>query len=147
MEETPNVDGSVCNTINMEEGIPRDFPTSSAHNEMLKDVRSHLSYRESTEQETENTSRHQKRKRREGEKNEQRRRSPSQASSRSASVFSHLGAKRQEQKRKDARELIQSYATYSSERQWENEREYQRREREESRDEPLESKDSSGRRH
>ncbi|GKF64308.1 hypothetical protein Tco_0187756, partial [Tanacetum coccineum] len=89
---------------------------------------SRLSYRESTkQQETENTSRHQKRKRRgvrqkeiqkspsptrsgsvfsrlgseEGEKKKRRRRSPSQASSRSASVFSRLGAKRQEQRRKE----------------------------------------------
>ncbi|GJQ90427.1 hypothetical protein Tco_1174851 [Tanacetum coccineum] len=71
------------------------------------------------------------------------RRSPSQSSSRSTSVFSRLGAKRQEQRRKDARELIRSYFTCSSERQRENEREYRRREQEESRDEPLESEDSS----
>nr|GEV42507.1 hypothetical protein [Tanacetum cinerariifolium] len=83
----------------------------------------------------------------EGERKEQRRRSPSQASSCSASVFSRLGAKRQKQRRKDARELIRIYVTCSSERQRENKREYQKREREDSRDEPLESKDSIEGRH
>nr|GFA29712.1 hypothetical protein [Tanacetum cinerariifolium] len=83
----------------------------------------------------------------EGEKKEQRRRSPSQASSCSASVFSRLGAKRQKQRRKDSRELIRIYVTCSSERQRENKREYQKREREDSRDEPLESKDSIEGRH
>ncbi|GJX30280.1 reverse transcriptase domain-containing protein [Tanacetum coccineum] len=58
----------------------------------------------------------------EGERKERRRRSPSQASSRSASVFSRLRARR------------------------ENEREYRQRKWEDSRDEPLESEDrASGR--
>ncbi|GJV13842.1 hypothetical protein Tco_1355383 [Tanacetum coccineum] len=82
----------------------------------------------------------------EGERKEQRRRSLSQASSRSASVFSHLGARRQEQRRKDAR-THRSYVTCSSERQKENEREYQRHKWEDSIDEPLESEDSAGGRH
>ncbi|GJV23112.1 hypothetical protein Tco_1375807 [Tanacetum coccineum] len=82
----------------------------------------------------------------EGERKEQRRRSLSQATSRSASVFSHLGARRQEQRRKDAR-THRSYVTCSSERQKENEREYQRHKWEDSIDEPLESEDSAGGRH
>ncbi|GKE70544.1 hypothetical protein Tco_1528616 [Tanacetum coccineum] len=83
----------------------------------------------------------------EGERKERRRRSPSQASSRSASVVSRLGAKRQEQRRKDTRELIRSYVTFSSKCQRENKKDYRRHEREDSRDEPLESEDSAGERH
>ncbi|GKA12057.1 hypothetical protein Tco_0691603 [Tanacetum coccineum] len=76
VEEIPNADGSIRNTANREEGIPWDFPTSSVtpsvmqelcekhyaqillfmakkgHNEKLKDVRSRLTYREDTKQET-----------------------------------------------------------------------------------------------
>nr|GEX26526.1 F-box protein PP2-A13-like [Tanacetum cinerariifolium] len=48
----------------------------SAHNEKLKDVRSRLSYRESTKYKTENTSRHQKRKRR-GARQKEIQKSPS----------------------------------------------------------------------
>ncbi|GKA33979.1 hypothetical protein Tco_0720408, partial [Tanacetum coccineum] len=44
-------------------------------------------------------------------------RSPSQASSSSGSLFKRLGTKIQEQRNKDARELIKSYVTCSSERQ------------------------------
>ncbi|GJY20485.1 hypothetical protein Tco_0393051 [Tanacetum coccineum] len=119
MEETPNADRFVCNTVNREEGIPRDFPTSSitastmrefcekhyaqilsfmaekAHNEKLIDVRSRLSYSESTEQETEDTSRRQKRKRR-GGKQKENQKSPLPA--RSRSVFSRLGSKERERK-------------------------------------------------
>nr|GEW53977.1 reverse transcriptase domain-containing protein [Tanacetum cinerariifolium] len=82
VEETLNADRSVCNTVNREKGVSRDFPTSSvtpsamhefcekhytqilpfmaekAHNEKLKDVRSRLTYREDTEQETERASHH-----------------------------------------------------------------------------------------
>ncbi|GKA43368.1 hypothetical protein Tco_0736092 [Tanacetum coccineum] len=71
--ETPNADGSVHNTVNGEEGAQWEFPCNSvtptvmrefcekhyeqilpfmaekAHNEKLKDVRSRLSYSESTE--------------------------------------------------------------------------------------------------
>ncbi|GJV75307.1 retrovirus-related pol polyprotein from transposon TNT 1-94 [Tanacetum coccineum] len=109
LEETPNADGSVHNIVNREKGIPREFPTRSAtsttmyefcekhyaqilsfmvekgHIETLKDVRSRLSYRESTEQDIENTSRYQKRKIRGGRQKEIQR-SPSLA--RSRSVFS-----------------------------------------------------------
>ncbi|GJS55420.1 hypothetical protein Tco_0628782 [Tanacetum coccineum] len=62
-----------------------------------------------------------------------------------------LGAKRQEQIRKDVRELIRSYVTCSSECQRENEWEYHLHEWETSSerisDEPLESEDSFGGRH
>ncbi|GKB46966.1 hypothetical protein Tco_0897719 [Tanacetum coccineum] len=129
VEETPNADEFVRDTANWEEGIPRDFLTSSvtpsvmrefyekhyaqilsfmaekAHNEKLKDVHSRLTYREDTDQETKSASRDQKRKRR--------------------------GKKRKKSKK-------------SYELQRENEREYQRREQEDSRDQLLESEDSSG---
>nr|GFA00172.1 hypothetical protein [Tanacetum cinerariifolium] len=72
-----------------------------------------------------------------------RARSPSQASSRSGRVFTRLGAKSHEQRRRDARELIQRYVTFLSERHKENERENRHREREASsgrkNDKPLES--------
>ncbi|GJS92284.1 hypothetical protein Tco_0774920 [Tanacetum coccineum] len=110
------------------------FIAEKVHNEKLKDVRSRLTYREDTEHETKSASCHQKRKRRGGRQKEIQK-SPSPSRSRRA--------KRQEQRRNDARELIQSYVTCSIERQWENEREYQRREWEDSRGEPLESEDSS----
>ncbi|GJV84808.1 hypothetical protein Tco_1524706 [Tanacetum coccineum] len=65
-----------------------------AHNKKLKDVRCRLTYPEDIEKETKSASRHKKRKRRGSEERRGRsRRSPSQASSRSASVFSRLGAK------------------------------------------------------
>ncbi|GKA04477.1 hypothetical protein Tco_0683597 [Tanacetum coccineum] len=106
VEENPNADGTVCNTVNKEEGILRDFPTSSvtpspmrelcekhyaqilpfmaekSHNEKLKDVRSRLTYREDTEQETESAPRHRKRKRRSG-KHKEIQKSPSPTRSRS----------------------------------------------------------------
>nr|GEX52073.1 retrotransposon Gag domain-containing protein [Tanacetum cinerariifolium] len=81
------------------------------------------------------------------ERKERGRRSQSQASLRFASVFSRLGAKRQDQRRTDMRELIQRYANCLSERQLENEREYRRHEWEDSSDEPLESKDNDSGRH
>ncbi|GKA03816.1 hypothetical protein Tco_0676597 [Tanacetum coccineum] len=117
VKETPNTDGTVCNTVNREEGILRDFPTSSvtpsamrelcekhyaqillfmvekSHNEKLKDVRSRLTYREDTEQETESASRHRKRKRRRGKQKEIQK-SPSPT--RSRSVFSRLGSEKEE---------------------------------------------------
>ncbi|GJX19415.1 hypothetical protein Tco_0222092 [Tanacetum coccineum] len=105
VEETPNVDGTVRNTVNREEGIPQDFHTSSvtpsamrefcerhyaqilsfmaekAHNEKLKDVCSRLTYCEDTEQETESASRHRKRNRR-GGKQKETQKSPSSIRSR-----------------------------------------------------------------
>ncbi|GKF34745.1 hypothetical protein Tco_0107945 [Tanacetum coccineum] len=94
--ETPNADGSVCNTANREEAIPRDFPTSlatpsamrdfcerhyakilpfmaeKAHSQKLKNVRSRLTFSEDTEQETESASRYRKRKRRGGKQKMQK---------------------------------------------------------------------------
>ncbi|GJZ10619.1 hypothetical protein Tco_0545378 [Tanacetum coccineum] len=94
VEETPNADISVRNTVNGEEGIPRDFPTSSAtssamrefcekhyaqilpfmaekaHSQKLKDVRSRLTYRKDIEQETKSALRHKKIKRRGGKQKE-----------------------------------------------------------------------------
>ncbi|GKD53037.1 hypothetical protein Tco_1286424 [Tanacetum coccineum] len=142
-----------CNTFNKEEVVQHDFPSGSAppeivrefsqkhyeqllsfiaeraYNEKFKVVRSRLSYSGITEQETENTSQHHdprgsKRKRR-GEK--RRASSPFQASSRSGSVDTRLGANRQEQMKRDTSELIRSYITSSSERQREIERDYHRR--------------------
>ncbi|GKE38439.1 hypothetical protein Tco_1461844 [Tanacetum coccineum] len=117
--------------------------TKKAHSQKLKDVRNRMTFSEDTEQETESASRNRKRKKRGGKQKVQKppsplrsrsvfsrlgseeirgrsRRSPSQASSRSASVFSRLGANRQEQRRRDARELIRSFVTCSSESQREN---------------------------
>ncbi|GJT79148.1 hypothetical protein Tco_1053490 [Tanacetum coccineum] len=123
MEETLNADGSVHISIH----------GGKSHNERLRVVRSCLTYQEDTEQETKSASHFQKRKMRCGKQKEiqkspvqksvlpvrdggekgQRKRSSSQASSRSLSVFSHLGSKRREEKRKDKRELIRSYITCS----------------------------------
>ncbi|GJY70287.1 hypothetical protein Tco_0473990 [Tanacetum coccineum] len=114
------------------------FIAKKAHNEKLKDVRSRLTYREDTEQETKSASRHRKRMMR-GGKQKETQKSPSLTRSRRA--------KRQEQRRKDARELIRSYVTCSSERQRENEREYRRCERAKSSDGLLESEDNAGGRH
>ncbi|GJX17931.1 hypothetical protein Tco_0218763 [Tanacetum coccineum] len=76
VKEIPNADGSVCNTINREEVAQHDFPygfvplemilefcqkhykqllpfmAERTHNEKLKDVKSWLSYSETTKQET-----------------------------------------------------------------------------------------------
>ncbi|GKD62687.1 hypothetical protein Tco_1300196 [Tanacetum coccineum] len=114
VEETPNADGSVRNTADKGEGAQRDLPSSSimsaamrefcekhyeqilsfmterAHTKKLKDARSRLSYSESTEQETENTSHYEKRKKKRGGKKKEVQRSSS--ASRSRSVFSQLGA-------------------------------------------------------
>nr|GFB40428.1 hypothetical protein [Tanacetum cinerariifolium] len=140
-----------------------------AHSQKLKDVCSRLTYREDTKQETKSALHHKKRKMIGGKKKElqklrspawsrsiffrlgseerrgRRRRSMSQASSRSTSVFSRLGAKRKKQRRKYARELIRSYVTCSSERQRENEQEYRRREWDSSSNELLESEDNASR--
>nr|GEV77382.1 hypothetical protein [Tanacetum cinerariifolium] len=82
---------------------------------------------------------------------ERRVRSPSQASSRSGNISTHLGAQRQEQMKKNARELIKSYATCSSKHQIENDSDYHHREREASsgrrNNEPSESEDSARGRH
>ncbi|GJS79991.1 hypothetical protein Tco_0729872 [Tanacetum coccineum] len=162
--ETHNADGSVCNTANREEAIPRDFPISSAtpsamrdfcerhyakilpfmvkkaHSQKLKNVCSRLTFSEDTKQETESASRHRKRKRRGGK---QKCKSHHPRSGLGAYSLD-WGAKRQEQQRRDAIELKRSYVTYSSESQRENKQKYRRHERVNSSDELLESKDNAG---
>ncbi|GJV38107.1 hypothetical protein Tco_1410584 [Tanacetum coccineum] len=70
VKETPNVDGSVRNIVNMEEEVSWDFPTKNAHNEKLKYVRNRLTYREDTEHNLESASRHRKRKKKGGKQKE-----------------------------------------------------------------------------
>nr|GEU94009.1 hypothetical protein [Tanacetum cinerariifolium] len=101
------------------------FMAKKAYNEKLKDVRSRVG----------------------GQKEKRAARVVSFTSFLIESVFSRLGAKRQEQRRKDARKLIRSYDTCSSERQGENGREYRHRKKETLRDEALESEDSVEGRH
>ncbi|GJW44232.1 hypothetical protein Tco_0073031 [Tanacetum coccineum] len=87
VEETPNADGSICNTVDGEEGIPRDFTTSSV---MLSAMRK---FCESTMHRYFRSWQKKRIIKRSKERRGRSRRSPSQASSRSASVFSRLEAK------------------------------------------------------
>ncbi|GKA97022.1 hypothetical protein Tco_0824916 [Tanacetum coccineum] len=137
VEETPNADGSIRNTVNKEEVVEHDFPPGSvppeiiiheccqkhyeqllpfmaerAHDEKMKDVRSRLSCSESTEQETKNTSqRHDPR----GSKKKKRKIverwkevQRSPSPSRSRSVFSRLGLEIRRRKKRQARSPSQA---------------------------------------